>query len=164
MLIFVLPLHAYRECHVDTTTTAGQTGAVGRSVSGCARPPWPMRSTFWQGHCRKKLNQMACRRVLKWSQRLSRNDPPACFLWQPVPHPSRAFLSPPRHRNYDVTLEQEMMTWHFSLCLDCMSITAHDWAQLSVTFESLKGGAECQHSVKVLQRIQTSYRSTNPVY
>lgn len=42
------------------------------SWSDCARLPWSMQSTFWQGHRQEKLNQAACRQIPKWSQNWSR--------------------------------------------------------------------------------------------
>lgn len=117
----------------------------------------------------EKLNQTASRPVQNRSQRIEQNLPSTLVsFWQPVPHSSKAsFLSATcKHRNWDVTLQQEVMTWHFSPCLDCIGITPHYWAQLSVTLDPLKGRAECQHrpkcvgvSVRVYQHILTPYRT-----
>lgn len=92
MLIFVLPLHAYRECHVDTTTIQyqWQVWAVGKKwlwlCSSSLTHAVHILTRSLSGETEFVGMQTNSKMEPK---KFSRIDPPTCLFWQPVSHSSK---------------------------------------------------------------------------
>lgn len=113
-------------------------------VSGCARLPWPMWSTFWQGHRQEKLNQVACTCIPKWSQKWSRIVV-GLVSFDNLSHtfPGSIFSTTTGKLGCDTTAGSDDLAF-----LPVFGLHRHNYTWLGSAIcdiQSLKSRAECQH-------------------